>query len=261
MQRSVDFYSEALQRPSHYLIALPADYDQNVSARFPVLFLLHGMDGGPSDWVEKGELIQALQSYELVVVMPDGSDSYYTNAALKRQDRYEDLIAKDVLSDVEQHYRVLPQRNARGIGGISMGGYGAIKIALKHPDIFAYAAGISAALDAPRRGFAPRRIGQSLRYLRIFGAPGSSFRRTNDVFLLTKSASPLPYLFLVCGKNEPLLSINREFITELRRDNISHEHYEYNEAPGGGHSWDSWKTQIPEMLNSAKTHLAAVDGH
>lgn len=86
--RSVDFFSISLHRPTHYVIVLPPNYRSSHALRFPVLFLLHGMDGSSADWIEKGN-INRLSLPQLVLVMPDGADSYYTNAALRSQDRYE----------------------------------------------------------------------------------------------------------------------------------------------------------------------------
>jgi S-formylglutathione hydrolase FrmB len=249
--KSVDFYSHSLQRSAHYLIALPGNYNKTPDVRFPVLYLLHGIDGTSEDWIAKGDLIQVLQLHQIVVVAPDGSDSYYTNAALRSRDRYEDLIVNDLITEVEQHYRVRSSSQARGIGGISMGGYGAVKIAIRHSDKYAFAAGISAALDAPRREFAPRRLGQSFRYLRIFGPSGSAYRRENDVFALAQNASSPPFLFLACGSDESLLGVNRSFAALLEKRGMPHE---YHEA-AGEHSWDFWKREIPEMLRSADQHL------
>lgn len=254
MVKSVAFYSPALRRPAHYLIALTVDYEAHPDKRFPMLFLLHGIDGRSEDWIDKGDVLVCLRSHRIIAVMPDGSDSYYTNAALRSKDHYEDLISEDLLKDVEQHYRVALGPLGHGIGGISMGGYGAIKIALRHPDKFSFAAGLSAALDAPQRPFAIRRLGQSFRYLRIFGFQGSSSRRENNVFSLARRASTAPFLFLLCGQDESLLDVNRSFATLLDKRDLPHE---YHEVPGG-HSWDSWKREIPEMLNSAEQHLQGV---
>jgi len=254
--RSVDFYSEALQRPAHYLIALPPDYGSAPNAHFPVLFLLHGMDGSSADWISKGDLIQALQSHHFVAVMPDGSDSYYTNAALRLRDRYEDFITHDLTRDVEQHYRISSTAQARGIAGISMGGYGAVKIALRHPQMYALAAGLSSSLDAAQRTFSAHRLGQSLRLLRVFGPAGGPERRANDVFFLAQRTQTAPFIYLVCGTNEPLLAVNRSFARLLEKRGLT---YEYHEYPSGEHSWESWKNQLPGLLAAAEQHMKSSE--
>jgi S-formylglutathione hydrolase FrmB len=213
------------------------------------------MDGRPEDWIDKGHLLEVLQSHRLVGVMPDGADSYYTNAVLRPKDRYEDFIVRDLLADVEQHYRVLPKPAARGIAGISMGGFGAVKIALRHPDQYSFAAGLSAPLDAPRWPFSLKRLGQSFRILRIFGPSGTSSRRANDVFELVKQQRPEPYLVLACGTGESLLTVNRAFDALLVKRNIPHEYHE----SAGGHSWDHWQREMPELLNAAEKYLKAAE--
>ncbi len=232
------------------MIALPPEYRYSPTLRFPVLFLLHGMDGSSADWVDKGD-ITSLPSRKLILVMPDGADSYYTNAALRSQDRYEDFIVNDLAQEVEQHYRIGTSPDARGIAGISMGGYGAIKIALKHPGFYAFAAGLSAPLDAPSWPFSAKRMGQSLRILRIFGVWGGATRRENDVFSLITNAHPSTYFYLEFGADEFLRGVNRRFAASLDRRGIAHE---FHESPGG-HSWDHWQRELPNLLDAAAHHL------
>lgn len=85
--------------------------------------------------------------------MPEGSSSYYTNAVDPPQDRYEDYIVNDLILDVERRFPVAPGRSNRAIVGISMGGFGAVKLALRHPDLFSFVGGISSAIDAPGAPF------------------------------------------------------------------------------------------------------------
>lgn len=253
--RSVEFYSQALQRPARYLIALPPDYNSKTNWHFPVLFLLHGMDGSPEDWLSKGDLAAYLTQHHLIAVLPDGADSYYTNSVFRSKDRYEDFIVQDLANDVEQHYRVLQKRESRGIGGVSMGGYGAVKIAFRHSDRYAFAAGVSSPLDVTRWPFAPRRLGQSFRLLRIFGPSGGSARRANDVFLLARQTKLPPYVYLACGNGESLASANRQFDALLQRQRVTHEFHE----SGGGHSWDHWQRELPGLLNAAERNLNAPE--
>jgi S-formylglutathione hydrolase FrmB len=247
--RSVDFYSEALRRSAHYLIALPPGYTLDKQRRFPVLFLLHGFDGTSTDWIEKGNLNGCLQSHHLIVVMPDAGNFYYTNAALRPSDRYEDFIVQDLQRDVDDNYRTLTAPDARGIAGISMGGYGAVKIGLRHPEQFAFAGAVSASFDVTRRSFTVKRLGQSLRLLRIFG-PGSA-QQMNDVFYLTRQAQTAPYIYVACGTNEALLPVNRAFARLLGQRGLKHEYHEVN----GGHSWDHWTRELPALLDAAELHL------
>ena len=101
----------------------------------------------------------------------------------------------------------------RAIVGVSMGGYGAIKLGFHHPELFAFVAAISAAVDVPRRPFTIRRLRQARHYDLIFGPSGGRTRRANDPFALARAANPVdaPSFYLSCGDQEGLLAPNREF--------------------------------------------------
>jgi len=143
------FHSAALDREMKYRILLPCGY-QTGSRRFPVLYLLHGLYGDYLNWDTRTNLERCAQRYELIVVMPDAGDSWYTNSATDPKDKFEDYIAKDLVAEIDGKFRTLRSRHARAIAGLSMGGYGALKIALRYHDDFAFAGSLSGALDAPQ---------------------------------------------------------------------------------------------------------------
>ncbi|PYX33998.1 MAG: hypothetical protein DMG81_20535 [Acidobacteria bacterium] len=121
----------------------------------------------------------------MVLVMPDGDESWYTNSAERPQDRYEDYITQDLVADVENRFPAAAGRAHRAVMGVSMGGFGAVKLALRHPELYAFAGGLSAALDAPGRPFSVARIGQYRHYRSIFGAAGQRRRCCKDALLLS----------------------------------------------------------------------------
>ena len=137
--------------------------------------------------------------------------------------------------------------------GISMGGYGAVKFGLRHPELFAFIGGLSPALDVPRRAFSWKRVQQWRYHASIFGPTGSETRKANDPFVLIKTAdtSASPYFYLTCGEQEGLLPANREFAAALRAREF---HFEFHTMPGG-HNWDQWDRQMPDMFASAREHL------
>jgi len=178
--RSVDFTlsSAALRRAMPYRVFLPASL--RPGARYPVVYLLHGGGGGYRDWSNDSDVAQ-YAAQGLILVMPEGESSYFVNSATRPGDRYEDYIVQDLIPDVERHFPVRSTRSGRAIAGVSMGGYGAIRIAFDHPDLFAFVGTISAALDVPSRPFSINRLGQWRRFRSIFGAIGSPTERA--VFL------------------------------------------------------------------------------
>lgn len=105
--------------------------------------------------------------------MQEGNSSYYVNSAERPQDRYEDYIVKDLIADVESRFPAAVGRSNRAIIGISMGGFGALNLSLRHPDLFVFASALSPAIDVPSRPFSIKRIGQWREHSSIFGPWGS----------------------------------------------------------------------------------------
>jgi putative tributyrin esterase len=203
--RDVTFHSAALNRDMQYRVVLPAAII--AGAKLPAIYLLHGGDGSFRDWSNYSDVARFAER-GLILVMPEGDESYYVNAAERPQDRYEDYIVHDLITDVESKFPVAAGRTNRAIVGVSMGGYGAVKLALSHPDMFVFAGGISPAIDVPSRPFSIKRIQQWRHHGSIFGPWGSQSRHNGDPFVLARSTDPgkTPYLFLTCGEQEGLLS-------------------------------------------------------
>lgn len=220
--------------------------------KLPVVYLLHGGGGGFRDWSNYSDVARFAES-GLLLVMPEGESSYYTNAVDPPQDRFEDYITKDLIADVESRFPVIGTRSSRAIIGVSMGGFGAVKVALRHPDLFVFAAGISSAIDVPRRAFSIKRLHQSRHYSSIFGPGGSQTRRENDPFVLVRAANPesAPYFFLTCGEKEGLLPANKEFAALLAQRAF---HYEFHTVRGG-HNWNQWNAWLPVVFRSLSEHI------
>jgi S-formylglutathione hydrolase FrmB len=241
------FHSAALDREMKYRILLPCGY-QTDGGRFPVLYLLHGLYGDYLNWDTRTDLERYAERYELIVAMPDADDSWYTNSATDPKDKFEEYIARDLVAEIDGKLRTLRSRHARAIAGLSMGGYGALKIALRYPEDFAFAGSLSGALDAPQ-GLGDKRPEFRDQLLKVFGPPGSAVRADNNVFSLLQSATTnnLPYFYLACGSADDFLQINRDFTAQLSSRGAA---YEYHET-AGGHAWDYWGRSVPGLLRAA----------
>ena len=250
--RDVEFYSQALQRNMQYRVFLPENFK---GARLTVVYLLHGGDGTFRDWSNYSN-VSRFAADGWLLVMPQGDYSYYTNAVARPRDRYEDYIVTDLPADVERRFPALSDRSSRAIVGVSMGGFGAVKLALQHPDKYAFAGGLSPAIDVPRRAFTWRRLNQSRAYREIFGPDGSDTRHSNDPFALAQLADPrrTPFFYLTCGRLEGLLAANRQFSTLLQRRQIPHEFHEAS----GGHNWEQWNGRLVDLFESLGQHLKAA---
>lgn len=246
----VTFHSTALSRDMPYRVILPSTI--SAGARLPVVYLLHGGGGGYRDWSNYSDVAQLAES-GLLLVMPEGESSYYMNAATRPQDRYEDYITRDLISDVQARFPAGTGGADRSIVGISMGGFGALTLALKHPDLFAFVGGLSSAIDVPSRPFSVHRIGQYRQHAAIFGPWGSQTRRDNDPYFLASSIDPqqMPYLFLSCGEQEGLFPANKRFTKLLQTRGFK---YEFHAGPGG-HDWNQWNSRLPNLFQSLLNHF------
>jgi len=251
--QDIAFHSAALNRDMQYRVVFPVNVAPG--QKFPVVYLLHGVGGSFQDWSNYSDVARFAER-GLILIMPEGRSSYYTNSAEHPQDRYEDYVVNDLVADVESRFPVAPGGSHRAIVGISMGGFAAIKIALKHPAMFAFAGGISPAVDVPSRPFSIKRPLQWRQHSSIFGPWKSATRRENDPFLLARSADPkgMAYFFLSCGEQEGLLPSVRQFAALL---GSRHFQYEFH-VKAGGHDWQQWNAEIPDCFQSLAQHLQAT---
>jgi S-formylglutathione hydrolase FrmB len=231
-----------------YNVILPKDYKQN-KERYITIFLLHGYNGNESDWVSRTSIVRYAKEFNYIIVTPDGKNSWYTNSPTKKNSNYEDYIIKELISHVEKKYRVITTRHGKVIAGLSMGGYGAIKLALKYPDYFFFAAAFSGAFRYPSMIESnPGNITESLK--EAFGPKKNEHWLKNDALVLADSISnpnSIPYLYIACGKDDNLtglLESNKGLIDKLRKKNVL---YEYHETPGT-HNWVYWDKEVLNFL-------------
>jgi putative tributyrin esterase len=249
--QTVQFKSELIGKVLPYDTLLPPDYFKS-NKRYPVLYLLHGLFGHHDDWITRTNLAEYAGMYDLIIVTPEGNDSWYIDSATVASDKYESYILRELIPDVDARYRTIKDRRARGVAGLSMGGYGALKYGLKHPDYFAFAGSLSGALDPANRtdehpGFAWDILRPSITA--AFGPPNSFARQANDLHQIARNLTAaniasLPYLYFDCGLEDGFLPTNRELAEILLAKKIPHQ---YRQLPGG-HNWGYWDTQVREVL-------------
>jgi len=233
----VNFFADALRKATSMTVILPARTE--VDPPFPVLYLLHGLSDDDTLWTRRTSIERYVAGMPLIVVMPDGGRGFYTDA--KQGYAYERHIMEDVIGFVDRFFPTVPERSGRAIGGLSMGGYGAMKLALKHPDFFCSVASHSSVFDiAALLQNDERRAELSL----IFGddpAEGG-----NDLLKLAEEIDRdlLPAIRFDCGTEDGLIEHNRRFHQHLHQLGIEHE---YEEFPGT-HNWDYWDVHVQEAL-------------
>lgn len=254
---TIQFKSSLTGKVLPYSVLLPPGYASatNRTQTYPVLYLLHGLSGHYSNWLEKTKLREYAAELQLIIVTPEGNDGWYTDSATAVTDKYETYIVRELLAEVESRFRVIKAREGRSIAGLSMGGYGALKFGLKYPDKFIFAASLSGALDAAARsdevpGFAWNYLRPSI--LQTFGATNSPTRSANDLHFLARTLpleriASLPFFYFDCGTEDGFLETNRELATIFLERKIPHE---FRQLPGA-HNWAYWDTQVREILKIA----------
>lgn len=254
--QTVQFKSKRVGKTLPYIVVLPTDYDQpSAKAKhYPVLYLLHGLTGHYDNWTTHTKLSEYAARYPMIIVTPEGNDGWYTDSTTVPADKYETYIIEELIPDVQRRYRTVETREGRAIGGLSMGGYGALKFGVKYPQTFVFVASLSGALAAATVAESDLPGLESVwRTLAVvFGPADNPMRKANDVPQLYRdlpasSIAGLPYVYLDCGTEDPLLAMNHSFADILVTRKIPHE---YRQLPGG-HSWPYWDAQVQEVLKIA----------
>ena len=253
---TVQFRSALAARALPYKVVLPPGYGLFTSraTRYPVLYLLHGWSGHYDSWLANTSLARYAAEHRLIVVTPEGDNGWYTDSAVVPADKFESHFVEELIPDVDRRFRTIAARRGRGVAGCSMGGYGALKFGLKHPELFAFAASTSGALDAASRT-------DEASIMQTFGEAGSPARAENDLPRLAREFPAerrglLPFLYLDCGDKDPWFAVNRDFADLLTERGMTHE---YRQLPGD-HVWPYWDRQLREILREAEEMLGAPEG-
>jgi len=232
----IKFKSVTLQKAMGMQVLLP---QVDVPGPYPVFYLLHGLSDDYSIWQRHTRIEWYVRELPLIVVMPDGGRSFYCDAV--QGPAWESYFMNDLIGFIDRFFPTVAAREGRVIGGLSMGGYGAFKLALSHPDKFCSAVSHSGALGIAR-GLPRDELQPELD--RIFGPDPKG--GPNDLFALAEKRTPadLPALRFDCGVDDFLIEHNRDFHQHLTRLDLPHE---YAEFPGE-HTWDYWDEHVQQAL-------------
>jgi S-formylglutathione hydrolase FrmB len=233
--RTLSHYSRYLQKVQNINVAVPAS-----EGKHAVLYLLHGATGDYKNWNDKTGVAKLAEQYGLIVVMPDGGPySWYTDSPFVSASQYESYIVRELIPFIDSSFSTFNERRGRGICGLSMGGYGAIKLGLKHPDLFATASSMSGVLAIMLHT-------SQWKMTTIFGelSDTANVWKKNDLLQLLHSVNDTIALKFDTGISDFTLGDNRAFLSELQRLGFA---FEYAEFPGT-HSWGYWGTHITEHI-------------
>jgi S-formylglutathione hydrolase FrmB len=210
---------------------------------YPTLYLLHGLSDDYTIWLRRTSIERYVADLPLMVVMPDGGRGFYIDAA--EGFAYNTALAVELPERIERTFPARAERAGRCVAGLSMGGYGALRFALGHPDRFAAAVSHSGAVAFGHS--TTGRDGKPLppEWVRILGK--DHIGGPNDLYALAearKKAGDLPALRIDCGVDDFLFDDNRAFHAHLEKLKVPHE---YAEHPGA-HTWEYWDRHIQDTL-------------
>ena len=206
---------------------------------WPVLYLLHGYYGDYTDWLYMSNISRYVEGKDLVVVMPDGANSYYTNHPNGLQ--YHDYIVKDLVKRIEETFPVAKTKDKRFIAGLSMGGFGALSIGLSHPEMFSKVIALSAVINIQHMRPSFNEGNRVYKFETLFGEDiNNTYKDIYQLALNDHSQS----LFIICGTEDFLYEDNKQFHEFLVNHHIEHTYIEDE----GNHNWEFWDKHIKTSL-------------
>ncbi|MGU7813078.1 alpha/beta hydrolase [Burkholderia sp. AW49-1] len=244
------FRSASLKRDWSYTVYLPPGYNPE-GARYPVLYLLHGNAGNANDWITQGRLqatadtlIEHHEIPPVVIVMPQGGTDWYVD----RKEKMQSAFLNDLLPEVEAHFAVSNQRAGRAIGGVSMGGFGALRFSLLEPGLFCGAMLLSPAIYANEPP-----LNSAARYVGVFGDRQFDPRVWHELnypallrgYFARNWRVPM---FIAAGDDDLTIQAESSVLyTHLRRAQNPAE----LRIVDGGHTWEVWRGLLGQGLKYA----------
>jgi len=249
------FYSEALNLTcaAHVLLPQPTTTQIGLTggqarAQYPTLYLLHGLSDDHTIWMRRTSIERYATEHNIAVVMPAVARSFYQDMA--SGPKYWTFLSEELPALCQRNFPLSPAREDNFAAGLSMGGYGALRLGLARPDKFAAVASLSGALDLVRRlreaGKPFARIDRT-EWTGIFGPDLKAPADADLWFLASKvaaSSGPKPALYLACGTEDELIADTRTFRQHLKTAGLP---LTYDESPGA-HEWGYWDAQIQRVL-------------
>ena len=239
---TIEVMSQAMGRPIKNVVVMPLQYGivKADSVRYPVLYLLHGADGCYSDWSRKTDLHRLADQYNVIIVCPDGQDSWYFDSPVDTTMQFETYVSKELVDYIDSHYRTHANRYMRAITGLSMGGHGALFLAFRHPDVFWSCGSMSGNMDITQftdRWHIKARLGD-------YENNPQSWRDhavCNQLDLVKDSPlKPAQNIIIDDGLNDIFIKNNITLHDKMVEMGIDHD---FTVRPGR-HSWNYWVNSL-----------------
>jgi len=238
-----EFYSEALERKTCVYVVLPEYRDiKEKKEKLKTLYLFHGLSDDYTKWARRTGIEKYAADGDWAVIMPDAEKSFYSNTS--DGEKYWDYISEELPRRMKAEFPLLSDRKEDCfVAGLSMGGYGAMKLALNFPERFCAAASFSGALN-PEKDL----LDEPELAVRIYGSLDKIRGTENDLFYQMKKCKEegkeIPRLYISCGTEDFIYEESQEFCKSLKEQGIPHTYEEWQ----GKHDWIFWEASVKRVL-------------
>ena len=256
---SLVFQSKIVPYPVKYSVYLPEDYETSQRS-YPVVYLLHGFSDDETGWIQFGEANEIADKGiaegafpACILIIPDGKVGWYINSA-DGKDRWEDMFINELIPFVEKQYRIRAKKEFRAIAGLSMGGYGALGLAMRNPDLFSSCVALSSATFSDEEIALQSDEQYTAFFKNIFGNDlkgdarlSATWNANNPLHLIHSVPSEKLKgirFYIDCGDDDFLYKGNSLLHIGMRDLNIHHEY----RVRDGSHSWSYWRTGLYDGL-------------
>lgn len=228
-----------LATPMNLTIIVPGG---SAEARYPTVYLLNGYGGDHKSWKQGApELGNLADTYKMIIVCPDGRDSWYWNSPVNPGMQMESFFAEDLIPYIDGHYPTIANRENRAITGLSMGGHGSLFLATRHPELWGNAGSMSGGVDI--RPFTGKwKMAKNL---------GKTFEEDPELWNASTVASLVPQMKAAglnitfdCGADDFFAGVNAALHQAMLDAGVPHD---YTSRPGN-HSWKYWANSLPYHL-------------
>jgi S-formylglutathione hydrolase FrmB len=260
LKESLKVKSTILSKDVEYSIYLPADYETS-NRRYPVLYLLHGYTDDETGWTQFGEahliadrVTQSGDAAPMIIVMPDAGVTWYVNS-YDGKVNYEDFFIKELIQHIDATYRTRATKQYRAVAGLSMGGYGTMIMATKHPELFSSAAPLSAGVFTDEEIMKGDDDMWNNVLGNIFGKRDLAGKNRltdhyykNSILKIIETANSEELkkvrYYIDCGDEDFLIKGNMALHAAMIEKKITHEF----RVRDGAHNWTYWRTALPDVL-------------
>lgn len=242
--------SACLERTNKALVILPESYDGRET--YPTLYLLHGHDMPYTDWLRlRPDLAQLATAHGMIIVCPDGANSWYIDSPEDPTSRYETFIAQNLVPFIDHHFRTRPEKTARAITGLSMGGHGALWLAIRHQDTFGACGAMSGAVNLspfPNRWGLQKLLGDASEHADRL----AQYSVSNQL----EHIRPGLALLIDCGSEDFFYEVNTQLHQALLERRIPHDFISRPGAHNGAYWRNALLYQLLYFAEYFRTHAA-----